>query len=148
MTSIISAPTRTKPEAAASTRAGSTRGNSSSGHVFAHTPDDTLIVMVMHIPINTFLDNEPYQNLQDRDAFFALFEGRRYTVSFAGHTHTTEHHYYDGQDGWKGAAPHHQHALTALSGSWWSGPSIIAACLRPTAATARRTAFISSRSTA
>src|SRR5580704_17188348 len=91
-------------------------------NVLAHTPDDTLIVMVMHIPINTFLDNEPYQNLQDRDAFFALFEGRRYTVSFAGHTHTTEHHYYDAADGWKGDAPHHHHVLTALSGSWWSGP--------------------------
>ena len=91
-------------------------------NVLAHTPDDTLIVMVMHIPINTFLDNESYQNLQDRDAFFALFEGRRYTVSFAGHTHTTEHHYYDGQDGWKGATPHHHHVMTALSGSWWSGP--------------------------
>jgi hypothetical protein len=91
-------------------------------NVLAHTPDDTLIVMVMHIPINTFLDNEPYQNLQDRDAFFALFEGRRYTVSFAGHTHTTEHHYFNAADGWKGAAPHHHHVLTALSGSWWSGP--------------------------
>ncbi len=91
-------------------------------NVLAHTPDDTLIVVVMHIPINTFLDNEPYQNLQDRDAFFALFEGRRYTVSFAGHTHTTEHHYYDAADGWKGATPHHHHVLTALSGSWWSGP--------------------------
>ena len=90
--------------------------------MLAHTPDDTLIVVVMHIPINTFLDNEPYQNLQDRDAFFALFEGRRYTVSFAGHTHTTEHHYFDGPDGWKGAAPLHQHVLTTLSGSWWSGP--------------------------
>jgi C terminal of Calcineurin-like phosphoesterase/N terminal of Calcineurin-like phosphoesterase len=90
-------------------------------NVLAHTRDDTLVVVVMHIPINTFLDNEPYQNLQDRDAFFALFEGRRHTVSFAGHTHTTEHHYYDGHDGWKGAA-HHHHILTALSGSWWSGP--------------------------
>ncbi len=90
-------------------------------NVLAHTPDDTLIVIVMHIPINTFLGNEPYQNLQDRDAFFALFEGCRFTVSFAGHTHTTEHHYFDAADGWKGA-PHHHHVLTALSGSWWSGP--------------------------
>ncbi len=46
-------------------------------NVLAHTPDDTLIFVVMHIPIRTFLDNEPYQNLQDREAFFALFEGRR-----------------------------------------------------------------------
>jgi hypothetical protein len=91
-------------------------------NVLKHTQDDTLIVAVMHIPIRTFLDNEPYQNLQNRDAFFSLFEGRRYTVSFAGHTHTTEHHYFDGPDGWKGAAPLHQHILTTLSGSWWSGP--------------------------
>ena len=91
-------------------------------NVLAHTPDDTLIVVVMHIPIRTFLDNEPFQNLQNRDAFFSLFEGRRFTVSFAGHTHTTEHHYFDAADGWKGAQPHHHHVLTALSGSWWSGP--------------------------
>ncbi|HZZ21161.1 MAG TPA: metallophosphoesterase N-terminal domain-containing protein [Roseiarcus sp.] len=91
-------------------------------NLLAHTPDDTLIVIVMHIPIRTFLGDEPYQNLQDREAFFALFEGRRHTVSFAGHTHTTEHHYYAAADGWKGATPHHHHVLTALSGSWWSGP--------------------------
>ena len=91
-------------------------------NVLAHTPDDTLIVVVMHIPIRTFLDDEPYQNLQNREAFFSLFEGRRFTVSFAGHTHTTEHHYFDAADGWKGVAPLHQHILTTLSGSWWSGP--------------------------
>ena len=91
-------------------------------NMLRHTPDDTLIVAVMHIPVRTFLDNEPYQNLQDRQAFFDLFEGRKFVVSFAGHTHTTEHHYFDGHDGWKGAAPLHQHILTTLSGSWWSGP--------------------------
>ncbi len=91
-------------------------------NLLAHTPEDTLIVIVMHIPIRTFLDDEPYQNLQNREAFFSLFEGRRFTVSFAGHTHTTEHHYFDAADGWKGAAPLHQHILTTLSGSWWSGP--------------------------
>ena len=91
-------------------------------NVLEHTPDDTLIVIVMHIPVRTFLGDESYQNLQDREAFFALFEGRRYAVSFAGHTHTTEHHYFDGADGWKGGAPLHQHILTTLSGSWWSGP--------------------------
>jgi len=90
--------------------------------VLEHTPDDTLIVVVMHIPIRTFLGDEPYQNLQKPEALFSLLEGRRHTVSFAGHTHTTEHHYFDAADGWKGAAPHHHHVLTALSGSWWSGP--------------------------
>ena len=64
----------------------------------------------------------PIRTCINSEAFFSLFEGRRYTVSFAGHTHTTEHHYFDAADGWKGAAPHHHHVLTALSGSWWSGP--------------------------
>ena len=91
-------------------------------NVLAHTPDDTLIVAVMHIPIRTFSAPSRWQNLVNKDALFELFEGRRYTVSFSGHTHTTEHHYFDAADGWNGAAPHHHHVLTALSGSWWSGP--------------------------
>jgi 3',5'-cyclic AMP phosphodiesterase CpdA len=91
--------------------------------VLARTPADTLIVMVTHIPFATYLDPaDPAQNLVNREALFALFEGRRFAVSFAGHTHTTEHHYFDAADGWKGVGPHHHHVLTALSGSWWSGP--------------------------
>ncbi len=91
-------------------------------NVLDHTPEETLVVVVMHIPIRTFLDDEPYQNLQNREALFRLLEGRKHCVSFAGHTHTTEHHYFGAADGWKGAEPHHHHVLTAFSGSWWSGP--------------------------
>ncbi len=92
-------------------------------NVLAHTPPEALIVLVTHIPLRNYLDPaNPAINLTNRDALFALFEGRRFTVSFAGHTHTTEHHYFDAADGWKGATPHHHHVLTALSGSWWSGP--------------------------
>ncbi len=90
--------------------------------VLAQTPPDTLVVAVLHIPIRTYLDDETYQNLVNRDALFRLIEGHKYTVSFAGHTHTTEHHYFGAADGWNGAEPHHHHVLTALSGSWWSGP--------------------------
>ena len=90
--------------------------------VLAHTPPDTLVVAVMHIPIRTYLGGEPYQNLANKDALFQLLEDRKFTVSFAGHTHTTEHHYFGAADGWNGAEPHHHHVLTALSGSWWSGP--------------------------
>ena len=91
-------------------------------NVLKHTPDETLIVVVTHIPFKTAIGPEPWQNLVNRQALFDLFEGRRFTVSFAGHTHTTEHHYFSAADGWKGAGPHHHHVLTALSGSWWSGP--------------------------
>ena len=90
--------------------------------VLKQTPEDTLIVIVLHIPFRTALGTETWQNLVNKQALFDLFEGRRFTVSFAGHTHTTEHHYFDAEDGWKGASPHHHHVLTALSGSWWSGP--------------------------
>lgn len=91
-------------------------------NLLAHTAPDTLVVAVMHIPLRTFLGAEPYQNTANKEALFALLEGRRHTVSFAGHTHTTEHHYFGKGDGWSGETPHHHHILTALSGSWWSGP--------------------------
>jgi C terminal of Calcineurin-like phosphoesterase/N terminal of Calcineurin-like phosphoesterase len=91
-------------------------------NVLAHTPDETLIVAVMHIPLRTFLGTEARQNTANKDAFLKLLDGRKHTVSFAGHTHTTEHHYFGKDDGWTGETPHHHHVLTALSGSWWSGP--------------------------
>ena len=91
-------------------------------NVLAETPQDKLIVMVLHIPLRNYLDSEPSTNLQNLKELFALFEGRRFTVSFSGHTHTTEHHYFDAADGWNGAEPHHHHVMTAVSGSWWSGP--------------------------
>ena len=91
-------------------------------NVLAETPQEKLIVIVLHIPLRNDLDAEASTNLQNLKEFFALFEGRRFTVSFAGHTHTTEHHYFAAADGWPGAAPHHHHVLTAVSGSWWSGP--------------------------
>jgi hypothetical protein len=91
-------------------------------NVLARTPAETLVVVVLHIPLRNYLDAETATNLQNLGDLFALFDGRRFTVSFSGHTHTTEHHYFDAADGWSGLEPHHHHVLTAVSGSWWSGP--------------------------
>jgi hypothetical protein len=91
-------------------------------NVLDRTPPDALVVVVLHIPIRTFLDDQPYQNLQDREALFRLLEGRRHCVSFAGHTHTSERHYFGPADGWRGAEPHRHQVLATGSGSWWSGP--------------------------
>ena len=77
---------------------------------------------MLHIPLRNYLDAEASTNLTNVKELFALFEGRRFTVSFSGHTHTTEHHYFDAADGWKGEGAHHHHVMTAVSGSWWSGP--------------------------
>jgi hypothetical protein len=93
------------------------------GNVLAHAPPDALVVVVLHIPISNYLDPaDASTNLTNRDALFAALAGRRYIVSFSGHTHTTEHHYFGADDGWKGPTPLHHHVLTAVSGSWWSGP--------------------------
>jgi hypothetical protein len=97
-------------------------------NVLRETPVDRLVVASMHIPLRTYLDPEdPASNTTDGSAFLKLL-GERPAVSFSGHTHTTEHHYLDaddqddGRDGGSERTPHHHHVMTAVSGSWWSGP--------------------------
>ena len=92
-------------------------------NVLKETPADKLIVTAMHIPLRNYLDpNDPATNTADRADFLKLLAGRPNTLSVSGHTHTTEHHYFGAEDGFAGPAPHHHHVLTAVSGSWWSGP--------------------------
>jgi hypothetical protein len=92
-------------------------------NVLKETPADKLIVTAMHIPLRNYLDpNDPSTNTADRADFLKLLAGRANTLSVSGHTHTTEHHYFGAEDGFAGPSPHHHHVLTAVSGSWWSGP--------------------------
>lgn len=85
-------------------------------NILKETPRDRLVVVAMHIPLVTDLDpNDPAQTTVDREDLLRLLAGRP-TLSVAGHTHTTEHHYL-GEGG-----SHHHHVMTAVSGSWWSGP--------------------------
>ncbi|WP_018042518.1 calcineurin-like phosphoesterase family protein [Methylobacterium sp. 88A] len=88
-------------------------------NMLSMTPKETLVVIAMHIPLVTDLDPaDPRQNVMDRERLLDLL-GDRPVLSLAGHTHTTEHHYP--RAGASGS--HHHHVLTAVSGSWWSGPS-------------------------
>jgi hypothetical protein len=90
--------------------------------VLGDTPADRLVVAAMHIPLRSYLDpNDPTINTSDCSEFLKLL-GDRPSISFSGHTHTTEHHYLGSEDGKPGTAPHHHHVLTTVSGSWWSGP--------------------------
>ena len=91
-------------------------------NLLVHVPDDKLIVIATHIPLRTYLGPEPFQNLVNLADLFGALAGRRYTFSVSGHTHTSEHHYFGPQEGWQGPDEHHHQVLTALSGSWWSGP--------------------------
>jgi hypothetical protein len=88
----------------------------------AHVPEDALVFLAMHSPLETYVGEAPGINTQNRRALFRLLSGRRHLYAVAGHTHTTEHHYFDAEDGFEGPAPFHHHVLATVSGSWWSGP--------------------------
>jgi hypothetical protein len=88
----------------------------------AHVPEDRLVFLAMHSPLETYLSDAPGVNTQNRRALFRLLSGRRHLYAVAGHTHSTEHHYFDDDDGFTGPEPFHHHVLTTVSGSWWSGP--------------------------
>lgn len=93
-------------------------------NVLQHIPRDSLIVLSMHIPLVCYLDSaNPADTTVDHRALLQLLQGRPHTVSFAGHLHSTEHHYLGSDAGFAGTDPHHHHVLTAASGSWWSGPA-------------------------
>ena len=92
-------------------------------NVLREFPSDKLVVACMHIPLQNYLDAaHPSMNTADRGEFLKLISGRPNTLSLSGHTHTTEHHYFGTEDGFIGPSPHHHHVMTAVSGSWWSGP--------------------------
>jgi hypothetical protein len=86
-------------------------------------PVEKLVVVCMHIPLRNYLNpNDVATNTVDRAGLLKLLSGRSNTVSLSGHTHTTEHHYLGAEDGFSGPGLHHHHVMTAVSGSWWSGP--------------------------
>jgi hypothetical protein len=90
--------------------------------VLRQTPADRLVVVAMHIPLCTYLDpDDPTINTSDGFELLRIL-GDRPSVSFSGHTHTAEHHYLNNARRKAEALPHHHHVMTALSGSWWSGP--------------------------
>jgi hypothetical protein len=78
-------------------------------------PREALTVICMHVPLHTAVGTEPFSATVDAADLVALVADRPNCISFAGHTHTNEHFYL-------GAGSHHHHVLTAVSGSWWSGP--------------------------
>jgi len=78
------------------------------------TPKDQLVVLMMHIPLNTI---QP----QDREAVYRLLEERPRSLSLAAHTHTQTHRFLGEADGFRGAEPHHLLVHATVCGSWWSG---------------------------
>ncbi len=91
-------------------------------NVLQRTPEDRLVVVSMHIPLASFnAPDDPRETTADARALLAALSARPNTVSFAGHSHTTEHHYLGRAEGFDRDEPHHHQVLTAASGSWWGG---------------------------
>ncbi len=92
-------------------------------NLLQRVPEETLVVVSMHIPLVSFDDpNSPCDTTEDRRDLLKLLSRRRHTMSFAGHSHTTEHHDLGRDQGFDRDEPHRHCVLTAASGSWWSGP--------------------------
>jgi hypothetical protein len=86
-------------------------------------PMDRLVVLAMHIPLHSEVDpEEPKINVADREQLFEILAGREHLLALAGHMHIAEHYYFDGDTGFDGPEPLHLHTLSAICGSWWSGP--------------------------
>jgi hypothetical protein len=81
-------------------------------HDLALVPQDSLVVLMMHIPLIGALD---------RQEVYRLIEKRPFCISISGHTHYHEHRKIDATDGWQGAQPHHHIINVTVSGSWWGG---------------------------
>ena len=78
----------------------------------AMIPEDQLLVILMHIPLN---------DVHDRQDLYRLIEKRPFCMSVSAHTHYMQHRFITDADGWRGPEPHHHVVNVTVSGSWWSG---------------------------
>ncbi len=78
----------------------------------ALVPANSLVVILMHIPLTGTID---------RQELYRLIEKRPFCLSISGHTHYHANKFIDQTDGWNGDQPHHHIINVTVSGSWWGG---------------------------
>lgn len=78
----------------------------------ALTPNDQLVVLMMHIPLH---------KAEDKEKIFRLIESRPCALSVSAHEHYQEHFFFTEKDGWRGPKPHHHVVNVTACGSWWQG---------------------------
>lgn len=91
-------------------------------HDLSYVPQDHLIVISMHIPLYSNVDNPGKDHVKDRAELFKVLDGRENILVLAGHTHTLENVFLSEEDGWKGKKPIHIIIGGAACGCWWGGP--------------------------
>lgn len=87
----------------------------------AITDPDKIVVISMHIPINSIGGDYPANKMYTKDEFFKIIEKREKVFLTIGHTHTQEHKFYSKNDGWNGKTELRQYICSTICGSWWSG---------------------------
>ena len=93
------------------------------GNDLQRVPMGQLVVIAMHVPLHSERDPEaPKVNVFDREGLFEVLAGREHLLALAGHMHFAEHYYFGKDEGFDGPEPLHLHTLSAVCGSWWSGP--------------------------
>ncbi len=87
----------------------------------SHVPKEKLVVLAMHIPIDSINESSHGGPLVNRKEILELLSGFKNVFAVAGHLHTAQHRYFGAEDGYNGKKPLHLHILTTASGTWWSG---------------------------
>jgi 3',5'-cyclic AMP phosphodiesterase CpdA len=88
----------------------------------AYIPDEDLIVLTMHIPLHSSLEEGPSVNVTDRDKLFSILKDKQRCLALAGHMHQIDHCYLNKIFEWSGKNKLHQITCATVSGTWWSGP--------------------------
>ncbi|MDX2145769.1 MAG: calcineurin-like phosphoesterase family protein [Rhodospirillaceae bacterium] len=82
-----------------------------------------LIILAMHMPlVDTQRRGQEMYHVLDSSVLFDILKTRARVISFAGHSHLTQHHYFGPDEGYQGPSELHQHVLATVSGGWWGGP--------------------------
>lgn len=79
----------------------------------ATVPEDDLIVLAMHIP----LEGVPGHRVPQKDRLFEILVGHPHTFSISGHFHLQRHLFFELPNG----NEHHHFTAGAASGNWYRG---------------------------
>jgi hypothetical protein len=87
----------------------------------ALVPDDHLVVLTMHIPIDSKMYKNDHSVIVNREALFKVLESRSHLLALAGHQHFIEYLEFTEKDGWQGKALFPSLTAGAGCGTWWHG---------------------------
>lgn len=88
-------------------------------NLLAHVPQDHLVVLCVHIPI----EGEGVHRIPEQRALFEALSSHPKTLSLSGHTHYQRHWFFGEAEGYAPPAgtEHHHLNAGAVSGTWWRG---------------------------